>query len=74
MRRGQILSRIFEIPDHDLPIHYATFMTLRLKQMELSAKTVYGPVLNSPWARPDFGTIQGGKTSMVLFHCLHQQK
>jgi len=29
---------------------------------------------NSPWARADFGTMQGGKTSMLLFHCLHQQK
>jgi len=29
-----------------LPIHYTTFMALRLRQMELSAKTVYGPVLN----------------------------
>ena len=26
------------------------------------------------WARPDSGTIQGDKTWMVLFHCLHQQK
>ena len=29
----------------DLPIHYTTFMALRLKQMESSAKTVYDPVL-----------------------------
>ena len=40
-------SRIFEIPDPDLPIHYTIFMALRLRQMELSAKTVYGPVLNT---------------------------
>jgi len=38
-------SHIFEIPDSDLPIHYTIFMALRLKQMELSAKTVYVPVL-----------------------------
>jgi len=44
MRRGHF-SHIFEIPDPDLPIHYTTFMALRLKQMELSAKTVYAPVL-----------------------------
>jgi len=42
---GANCSRIFEIPDPDLPIHYATFMALRLRQMELSAKTMYGPVL-----------------------------
>jgi len=36
---------MFEVPDPDLPIHYTTFMALRLKQMQLSAKTVYGPVL-----------------------------
>jgi len=41
---GQIFSHIFEIPDPDLPIHCATFMALRLRQMELSTKTVYGPV------------------------------
>jgi len=45
MRRGQIFSRIFEIPDSDLPIHYTTFMALRLRQMELSAKTMNSPVL-----------------------------
>jgi len=44
MRRGNF-SRIFEIPDPDLPIHYTTFMSLRLRQMQLSAKTMYGPVL-----------------------------
>jgi len=44
MRRGHF-SYIFEIADPDLPIHCTTFMALRLKQMELSAKTVYGPVL-----------------------------
>jgi len=38
-------SRIFEIPDPGLPIHYATFMALRLRQMELLVKSVYGPVL-----------------------------
>jgi len=38
-------SRIFEIPNPDLPIHYTTFMALRLRQMELSANTMYGPVL-----------------------------
>jgi len=42
---GGKFSRIFEIPDPDLPTHYATFMALRLRQMELSAKTKYGPVL-----------------------------
>ena len=42
---GANFSRIFEIPDSDLPIYYATFMTMRLRQMELSAKTVYDPVL-----------------------------
>jgi len=42
---GGIFPHIFEIPDPDLPIHYTTFMALRLKQMELSAKTVYVPVL-----------------------------
>ena len=29
----------------DLPIHYISFMALRLRQMELSTKTVYGRVL-----------------------------
>ena len=38
---------IFEIPDPDLPIHYTTFMALRLIQMELSAKTGYDPVLKT---------------------------
>jgi len=38
-------SRIFEILDPDLLIHYTTFMALRLRQMELCAKTMYGPVL-----------------------------
>jgi len=41
---GTNFSHIFEIPDPDLPIHYTTFMPLRLRQMELCAKTVYGPV------------------------------
>ena len=45
MRRGQILSHIFEIPDPGLHIRYTTFMALRLRQMELFAKRVYGPVL-----------------------------
>jgi len=43
--QGANFSHIFEIHDPDLPIHSTTFMALRLKQMELSAKTVYGPVL-----------------------------
>jgi len=38
---GANFSRIFEIPDLDLPIYYTTFMALWLRQMELSAKTVY---------------------------------
>ena len=42
---GANFFRIFEIRDHDLPFCYATFMALRLRQMELLAKTVYGPVL-----------------------------
>jgi len=42
---GVNLSRIFEIHDPDLPIHYTTFMALGLRQMELSATTMYGPVL-----------------------------
>jgi len=45
MRRGHFFSYIFEIPDPDLPFHNTTFMALRLKQMALSAKTVYGPLL-----------------------------
>jgi len=44
---GGKFSHIFEITDPYLPIHYTTFMALRLKQMELSAKTVYGPVLKT---------------------------
>jgi len=36
---------IFEIPDPNLPTHCTTFMALQLRQMELSARTVYGPVL-----------------------------
>jgi len=43
--QGANCSRTFEISDPDLPIHYTTFVALRLRQMELSAKTVYGPVL-----------------------------
>jgi len=42
---GANFSRIFEIRDPALPIRYATFMALRLRQMELLAKTVYDPVL-----------------------------
>jgi len=38
-------SRIFEIPNPDLPFQCTTFMALRLRQMELSVKTVHGPVL-----------------------------
>jgi len=40
---GANFPPIFEIHDPDLPIHYTTFMALRLGQMELSAKTVYDP-------------------------------
>jgi len=40
-------SRKFEIPDPDLPLHYTTLMALRLRQMELSDKTVYGPILQT---------------------------
>ena len=40
---GTNLSHIFEISDTDLPIYYTTFMALRLRQMDLYAKTVYGP-------------------------------
>ena len=48
MRRGQIfLTYGLEMPDPDLPIHYTTFMALRLSEMELSAKTVYGPMLKT---------------------------
>jgi len=43
--QGANFSHVFEIPDPGLPIHYTTFIALRLKQMELSAKTVYGPLL-----------------------------
>jgi len=43
--QGINCSRIFEILDPYLPIHYPTFMALRLRQMELSANTIYGPVL-----------------------------
>jgi len=44
---GANFSRIslFEIRDPDLPLRYATFMALRLRQMKLLAKTVHGPVL-----------------------------
>jgi len=51
MRKGANFSHIFEIPDPDLPIHYTTFMALRLRQMELSTKTVYGPVLKTTCAK-----------------------
>jgi len=44
MRMGKFFSHIFEIPDPDLPIHYTTFMAPQLREMELSAKSVYGPV------------------------------
>ena len=33
------------MPDPDLPFQYTTFMALRLRQMELSAKTEYDHVL-----------------------------
>ena len=42
---GANFSHIFEIPDPNLLIHYTTFMALRLRQMDLLDKTVYGPVL-----------------------------
>jgi len=42
---GANFSRIFEIYDPDLPIRYKTVMALQLRQMELFAKIVYGPVL-----------------------------
>ena len=42
---GANFSHIFEILDPDLPIRYATFMALRLRQMELLAKPVYDLVL-----------------------------
>jgi len=45
MPGGKFFPHYFEIPDTDLPIRYATFMALRFRQMELLAKTVYGPVL-----------------------------
>jgi len=38
-------SRIFEITNPNLPIQCTIFMALRLRQMELSVKTVHGPVL-----------------------------
>jgi len=43
--QGANCFRIFEIPDPYLPIDYTPFMALRLRQTELSAKTMYGPVL-----------------------------
>jgi len=36
---------MFEIRDPDLPICYTSFMVLRLRQMGLFAKTVYGAML-----------------------------
>jgi len=42
---GANFSRIFEIRDPGLPIRYASFMVLGLRQMGLFAKRVYGPVL-----------------------------
>ena len=44
---GANFSRIFEIYDPDLPLRYTTFLALRLRQMELFAKIVYGPVLKN---------------------------
>jgi len=44
---GGNFSHIFEIPDPDLPIHYTTCMALRLRQMELSAKIAYFPLLKT---------------------------
>jgi len=44
MCRGKF-SHIFEIPDPDLPINYRTCISLHLRQIELSAKTVYDVVL-----------------------------
>jgi len=40
-------SHTFEIPDLKLPIHNTSFMALRLRQMQLSAKTGYNPVLKT---------------------------
>jgi len=42
-----ICSHCVEIPDLKLPIHYTSFMALRLRQMQLSAKTGYNPVLKT---------------------------
>ena len=38
---GANFSRIFEIPDPDLPIRYATFMALRLRQRVISQNSVW---------------------------------
>jgi len=40
-------SHIFEIPDLKLAIHYTSFMAIKLRQMQLSAKTGYNPVLKT---------------------------
>jgi len=45
LRIAENFSHIFKIPDPDLPIHCTTNMALQSGQMELSTKTVYGPVL-----------------------------
>jgi len=37
----------FEIPYPDLLIHYTTYIAVRFRQIELSAKTVYGSVLKT---------------------------
>ena len=44
MRRGQIFPAYLKSLT-PICFRYATFMVLRLRQMELLAKTVYGPVL-----------------------------
>jgi len=46
MRRGQIFPTYLKSLTR-FTIHYTTFMALRLRQMELSAKTMYGPVLKT---------------------------
>ena len=47
--KGANFSHIFEIPVPDLPILYTTFTALRLRQMELSTKTVSCLVLKTRW-------------------------
>jgi len=47
VRRGANFPQIFEFPDPDLSLHYATPTALRSTYIELSAKIVYGPVLKA---------------------------